>query len=364
MKLTVFQDYASSLSIGQKDSHGENDGNDAAAVFFELANAELIGYRVANNSSSTNEDDEMVIIKQHSDAKSHTGGIIWETSYLLANFLSSKFGSNIDRNKVYGERDYPLGKTLEIGAGCGMLGLIVAANKLASRVVMTEAAEVMDILTENVDQNVAKSQATNNASDCDDDGSSSSSIKGIHGTNHKPSCPKECVSVRRLRWDCLEEDVLAVTDTCLAQENDLKPNSFDTIIGTDVVFSPSLVCPLLETIKLMARTKDAQSTKATRIYLCLQIRCADSHSLLFSEAHKYGLEVIDVTEELVSFCPWAEELECLLLKINVKEEVTKQSKKRKKHSMEKKRKKTSSKEGKKSKNKDKKSSKRRKRDEC
>lgn len=351
MKLTVFQDYASSLSLGQNEPHGEDDGNDAASVFFELANAELIGYRVANNSSSTQKDDAMVIIKQHSDAKAHTGGIIWETSYMLANFLSSKFGSNTDRNKVDGERDYPLGKTLEIGAGCGMLGLILATTKLATRVVMTEAAEVMDILTENVDQNVAEPEATSNER------------KRIHGTNYMPSCPKECVSVRRLRWDCLEEDVLAVTDTSLAQENDLKPNSFDTIVGTDVVFSPSLVCPLLETIKLMAHKKDAQSTKATRIYLCLQIRCADSHSLLFSEAHKYGLEVIDVTEELTTFCPWAEELECLLLKINVEEEVTKQRKKRKKHSDEKKRKKTSSKE-KKSKKKDKKSSKRRKREEC
>ena len=111
----------------------------------------------------------------------------------------------------------------------------------------------------------------------------------------------------------------------------------------------------------MARKKEAESTKATRIYLCLQIRCADSHSLLFSEAHKYGLEVVDVTEELAAFCPWAVELECLLLKINVKEETTKKSKKQKKASKEKKSKKTPSKE-KKSKKKDKKSSKRRKRD--
>ena len=349
MKVTVFQDYARSLS---------DDGKDAASdVFFELANAELIGYRVPNNSSSANEDDAMVIIKQHSDAKTHTGGIVWETSYLLASFLSLKFGSNIDRNKVHGDRKYPLGKTLEIGAGCGMLGLILAAMKLSSRVVMTEAAEVMNILTENVDQNIAKPPTTNNESDSDDDDRLSSNEKGIYDTNHKPACPKECVSVRRLRWDCLEEDVPAVaSDRSLAQENDLQPNSFDTIVGTDVVFSPSLVCPLLETIKLMARKKEAESTTATRIYLCLQIRCADSHSLLFSEAHKYGLEVVDVTEELAAFCPWAVELECLLLKINVKE-----SKKRKKASKEKKSKKTPSKE-KKSKKKDKKSSKRRKRE--
>jgi len=87
--------------------------------------------------------------------------------------------------------------------------------------------------------------------------------------------------------------------------------------------------------------------------------------LLFSEAQKYGLEVVDITEELASCCPWAVELECLLLKINVKEETTKHSKKRKKSSKENKskKKKKSSKEDK-SRKKDKKSSKKRKRDEC
>uniref|UniRef100_A0A7S2PNE0 Calmodulin-lysine N-methyltransferase n=1 Tax=Skeletonema marinoi TaxID=267567 RepID=A0A7S2PNE0_9STRA len=241
--------------------------------------------------------------------------------------------------------------------------MILAATKLSSRVVMTEAAEVMDILTENVDQNKVETPTTNSESDSDDDDDKlSNNINGIHGTSSKPVCPEESVSVRRLRWDCLQEDVLAAAaNNSSAQENDLKPNSFDTIVGTDVVFSPSLVCPLLETIKLMARKKDVESTKATRIYLCLQVRCADSHSLLFSEAHKYGLEVVDVTGELTSCCPWAVELECLLLKINVKEEPTTHGKKRKKSSKEKKSKKTSSKE-KKSKKKDKKSPKRRKRE--
>ena len=361
MKVTVFQDYASSLSLGPQESNGEDDVNDAASIFFELANAQLIGYRVANDLSSATDNDAMVIIKQHSDAKAHTGGIIWETSYLLAAFLSSKFGSE-DRNKVDGDRECPLGKTLEIGAGCGMLGLILAATKLSSRVVMTEAAEVMDILTENVDQNKVETPKTNSESDSDDDDKLSNNINGIHGTSSKPVCPEESVSVRRLRWDCLQEDVLAAAaNNSSAQENDLKPNSFDTIVGTDVVFSPSFVCPLLETIKLMARKKDVESTKATRIYLCLQVRCADSHSLLFSEAHKYGLEVVDVTGELTSCCPWAVELECLLLKINVKEEPTTHGKKRKKSSKEKKSKKTSSKE-KKSKKKDKKSPNRRKRE--
>jgi len=367
MKLAVFQDHASSLLIDPKDYKIGQDldaNDDAASIFFELANAELIGYRVSDgfslniraSSPSINGEDAMVVIKQRSNAKTHTGGIVWETSYLLAAFLSSKF-----RNKS----GYPLGKTLEIGAGCGMLGLILATTKLASRVVMTEAAEVMDILTENVEQNVAETPTSKKDSDNNDEGELSSSRKGIHGTNHLPACSKECISVRRLRWDCLHEDVIAAApNNSSSQENDLEPNSFDTIVGTDVVFSPSLVCPLLETIKLMARKKDTGSTKATRIYLCLQIRCSDSHSLLFSEAHKYGLEVVEASDELASFCPWGVELECLLLKINVKEETTNQSTKQRKSSKENKRKTEKSSKENKRKKKHKKSLKKRKRDEC
>ena len=356
-QLAIFQDYARSLSTESKDSDGNGDeenAKDAASVFFELANAPLIGYRVADNthasSSSLDKDDRMLIIKQHNDAKEHTGGIVWETSYLLAEFLSSKFG-----NKD-GNRDYTLGNTLEIGSGCGLLGLFLATTKLASRVVLTEAAEVMDILIDNVEQNVIEAH--------DNDDKPSSNKKGIHGTPYLPVCPKECISVQRLRWDCLQEDVAAAAaDSNSEAENHLRPHSFDTIVGTDVVFSPNLVCPLLETIQYMARMKNEQSA-STRIYLCLQLRCADSHSLLFSEANKYGLEVIDVSEELALHCPWGVELECLLLQINIKDEMPKRVKKSSKEKKRKKRKKSLSKEkSKKDKKKKECSSKKRKRDE-
>jgi len=319
MNLAVFQDYARSLipevCIKGYSVEEENaDAEDASSVFFELANAPLVGFKV--NVAVDNEDG-MVIIKQHNDAKAHTGGIVWETAYLLALFLSSKFGNN----KAAGS----LGKTLEIGAGLGMLGLILAANKLASRVVVTETEEVMDILIDNVNQNVTEAHDKK---------------KSVHGTPYFPVCPKECISVRQLRWDCLQEDIsYAAADKNMEEDNDLEPHSFDTIVGTDVVFSPCLVCPLLETIQCMARMKNEYSA-STRIYLCLQIRCSDSHKLLFSEAHKYGLEVIDITEELSSICPWAVELECLLLQINVTRKASKEvSKKRKKTSKEKSKKK-------------------------
>ena len=89
-----------------------------------------------------------------------------------------------------------------------------------------------------------------------------------------------------------------------------------------MVFSPSLVRPLLETIAKMARKKKnlskEESKKATLIYLCLQIRCPDSHALLFSEAGTYGLEVIDISDELkTGNCAWGLELECVMLQIKV-----------------------------------------------
>ncbi|KAL7457922.1 hypothetical protein ACHAWC_011201 [Mediolabrus comicus] len=308
MNLAVFQDYARSLT-----------SEECIKGYYsvEEENADAKDASVIPSNVGVDKEDAMVIIKQHNDANAHTGGIVWETAYLLALFLSSKFGNN--------KADGGLGKTLEIGAGLGMLGLILAANKLASRVVVTETEEVMEILIDNVNQNVIEAHDKK---------------KSVHGTPYFPVCPKECISVRQLRWDCLQDDIsYAAADRNREEENDLEPHSFDTIVGTDVVFSPSLVCPLLETIQCMARMKNEYSA-STRIYLCLQIRCSDSHKLLFSEAHKYGLEVIDITDELSSICPWAVELECLLLQINVTRKVSKEvSKKRKKSSKEKSKKK-------------------------
>ena len=154
---------------------------------------------------------------------------------------------------------------------------------------------------------------------------------GVHGTIYPPACPKHRVSVRQLRWDQLKADIKFDAnrrDSIEGESHDLQPHSFDTIVGTDVVFSPSLVCPLLKTLSKMARKKSkvkggekaTQLRNATMIYLCLQIRCPDSHALLFSEACKYGLKVSDVSHELLQSgtrCSWGVDLECVLLKIEV-----------------------------------------------
>lgn len=294
----------------KSESNGE-DETDAASIFFELANSPLIGYQIDTNQT--------IVIRQDNNCAIHTGGIVWETSYLLAEFLIKKFGSKRTSN-------HPLGKTLEIGAGCGMLGLILGTSGLSSKVVLTEASEVMANLKDNISSNVIAIEGDNHELE-----KTHLQSKGAHGTMYPPACPKHRVSVRQLRWDQLKADIKFDAnrrDSIEGESHDLQPHSFDTIVGTDVVFSPSLVCPLLKTLSKMARKKSkvkggekaAQLRNATMIYLCLQIRCPDSHALLFSDASKYGLKVSDVSHELLQSgtrCSWGVDLECVLLKIEV-----------------------------------------------
>ena len=174
-----------------------------------------------------------------------------------------------------------------------MLGLVLAASGLASSVVLTECSEVMDDLRANVARNI-KSKGN--------------------------SLSKDVVSAQLLRWDCLEEDVARSDDSekdAPGESLQLRPHSFDTIVGTDVVFTTALVRPLLACLALMAH-------KRSNIYLCLQVRCADSHALLMKKASKFGLRVKDCShkafvDECPSACSWGIDMECKLLHITVKQ---------------------------------------------
>ena len=93
-------------------------------VFFELANMSYVGYRI--------EPEKIIIVKQHNDCKSHTGGIVWETSYLLASYLRHNY-QNSARS---------LGRIIDLGAGCGLLGLTLAASGLGSKVISRQASPI------------------------------------------------------------------------------------------------------------------------------------------------------------------------------------------------------------------------------
>ena len=118
------------------DSHVYQDvaGKDteaAAELFFDLANEGTVSYRCRTTPP------KLVTVRQDRDIEDCTGGIVWETAYLLATFLENR--GLID----------PKQKVLEVGAGCGLLGLVLANH--GCRVVLTEATEAMANLRLNVE---------------------------------------------------------------------------------------------------------------------------------------------------------------------------------------------------------------------
>ena len=236
----------------------ESDHDQLSLAFFELANVHLVGYRLDAKQLRRNHNSitpVSIIVKQDPSAcGQHTGGIVWETSYLLINyFLSQKCR---------------LGKTLEVGAGCGLLGQVLAASGWAEKVVLTETVNVMNNLLENIQRNQPM-------------------VKRADG--------------RQLDWMNVERD---------ANKANLKAHSFDTIVGADVIFTPSLVEPLLTTLRYM-------SHEDTVVYLCLQVRCPDSHRLLLDKARLYEWVTKDVSSELslIPECAWGLHMDIILLRL-------------------------------------------------
>ncbi|CAJ1947649.1 unnamed protein product [Cylindrotheca closterium] len=274
---------------GQNDDDSEDDGQNAVATaFFELANAEAISYRISPAL-------EIVIHQDVSACGQHTGGIVWETSYLLLNYLRAT-GHSCQR-------------LLEVGAGCGLVGLGChkMGTKLATKeVIITETNEVMKNLTENWRRNYpSSSKETSGTDDVDDDDDDNN--------NKESSDPK--LRICELDWTRYREDCKKVK---------IKKHSVDTIVGTDVVFATSLVEPLLQTMRYLAHDD-------TVAYLCLQERCKDSHKLLLDKAGSYDFKIEDISEEYAALpeCKWGKDLECCLLKFTIenKSETTKKARK-------------------------------------
>lgn len=84
--------------------------------------------------------------------------------------------------------------------------------------------------------------------------------------------PGQCTAAR-LHWGD-DEDIVALTTD----------ERYDYLVGTDVVYMPDLVLPLL-------RTLWACSSDETVTLLCLQQRCVASHALLLARAGDFFSDV-------------------------------------------------------------------------
>lgn len=354
------------------DDDEEIDAEIVSNLFYELANVQSVSYRLeappsdhsplhrSSSNDETNDTDETndgtsktktsdvdattatktpatntIVIQQDVSgaAQTHTGGIVWETSYLLLNYLlSSNEWLGIPPNTNSADTSITV---LEIGAGCGLLGLSLhkafelgivgkhndnegTAIPSSSRVILTETSEVMDNLRGNLERNYPPLS-------CEDESATALDTKSHD--EHK-------LSVEELDWTRYRKDCAVAG---------IEAHSVDCIVGTDVVFSTRFVLPMLETMQFLSHS-------GTLIYLCLQERCRDSHRLLLKEASFYGFAIEDISETVYNdetlrrSCGFGRALECKLLKFTVVGEEDNERKTKKKSKKDKKGKQMSKKE--------------------
>jgi predicted nicotinamide N-methyase len=220
-------------------------------IFFELANAKTVSYRTKRN--------KIVSVTQNSTIDNSTGGIVWETSYLLATYIEKKISLDSHPN------------VLEVGAGCGLLGIAMALD--GARVVLTEAENTMATLERNVDAN-------------------KKTLKKEGGDKSN----RGKLKAKQLRWDHESDRTLLEEDA-----------PFNIIVGTDVFFDKKLVAPLMDTMRALSDSK-------TEVYLCFQERCAAAHAEFLRISKEYFALVEDRSQDLSSTkgCEAAGDLECFL----------------------------------------------------
>jgi len=335
---------------GRSDDYDEDDDTRVSNTFFELANAPSVSYRVQLNDDNgsndkgnegtivpdrrmTNNHHEIVIQQDiQGAAEKHTGGIVWETAYLLLNYLSEliqhpkadtehkEVTQTEEKLRSYLISTATLDPTtistsrrtvLEVGSGCGMVGFslhkILQLKRGMERgeevifepwqVILTETGQVMDNLRRNCQRNYPK--------------------VSLLSTLSPSSSPPPSLMVCELDWTKYREH---------CQDAGIEPHSVDLILGTDVVFSIRFVEPLLQTMEYL-------SHEETIAILCLQERCPDSYALLRTKACDYGFDVKDISRNVYDrfpSCSFGQNLECKLLQFTANADpLTKQKQKEK-----------------------------------
>ena len=263
-KLLVFQDVLEEHMQNRENSSAEDDDEVVSMAFFELANAPEIAFRIDAPKKGENEPI-LVRLGQDQDAAcgQHTGGIVWETSVLLLNYLlwKNKKEASFLRDK----------RIVEVGAGCGLLGIGLAASCDPRRVILTETSQVLTNLEANVKMN-----------------------KAILGKDIARACA--------LDWTCFMQDARAA---------EISEGFGQLVVGTDVLFSPALVEPLLETLDFVVAKEDSM------IYLCVQVRCAASHEKFFRLAAErfHVTEVVAEEFAAIPSCAWGPATGCHLFQL-------------------------------------------------
>lgn len=230
---------------------------------FELANKPAVRLLVGGSA--------VEVVQDHSTTE-HSGGVVWETAFFLARYL--------EQHVLPGQEGL---KIIELGAGCGLLGL--ALTRLGHDVVLTEQAIALPNLRTNVKAAAAAAEEL-------------------------PAKKK-----RRLQIGTAKALGLAWGEKA-ELEAVKKRGPFDLIVASDVVFSTTFVEPLLKTIKALM-DHALLHEKRPECWLCLQRRDPDAHDFLMAKAPKW-FKVKELSFEGLEGFEAAAELECLLLRFRRK----------------------------------------------
>ena len=276
--IVVYNDY---VKEQLKNRHVIDDpGLFYAQIFFELANTPRVGYR---------QGSAIVSVAQDVDANDTTGGIVWESAYLLLDYLLA-LSCQMDKLK----QSHQSIKMIDLGAGVGLLGLVLSCVGMFD-VTLTEYDDETSSISPTSDSVVSSGVYA----------LLEANVKAHNYEKRQGLLTGKEVTVHRLDWTKPFEETPACWDATKATDH-----KYDLVVGTDVVFTPSLVRPLL-------RTAASLTESSGRCVLCMQIRCAESHELLLTCASEYFDCVTDISEEVycTEGCDWGRAMECLVFEL-------------------------------------------------
>lgn len=217
---------------GRGSDADEDDAEDAASSTASSSRAGKSEEVLRLNSSDSTTftfrfHDSELVFRQDPTSFNH-GLAVWDAGLVLASFLDRTQGRRLRGKRV-----------LEIGSGCGVLG--VALARLGAHVTLSDLPSVTPLLRDNVARNTRD---------------------GIAADAEVPAP------------DVVEFDFTAPIPDALRRP-------FDLIVGTDVIYSEALVRPLLTSIHALAC--EWGGGRATAI-LANEIRCEVVHGVFRATA--------------------------------------------------------------------------------
>ncbi|CAL1403589.1 unnamed protein product [Linum trigynum] len=170
-----------------------------------------------------------------------TGQLVWPGATILNNYLSNH--TEMLRGC----------SVLELGSGVGVTGIL--CSRFCSRVVLTDHNdEVLKILNKNIE---------------------------IQSSSENPY-PCAELHAAKLDWGNLDR-----ASEILQKSN----GGFDLILGADICFQQSSICPLFDTVQQLLRFQRGK----TKFILAYVSRAKAMDSLVIKQAEQHGMKVKEVT---------------------------------------------------------------------